>query len=41
MVTEVKPYPDKDNKVVMDKHVTNDISDPAEAVPNLPQELRS
>lgn len=40
MVTGVKPYPDEDIKVVMDKHVHNDIPDPAETVPNLPQELR-
>jgi CRP-like cAMP-binding protein len=40
MVTGAKPYADKDIRVVMDKHVNNDIPDPAEAIPNLPQELR-
>lgn len=41
MVTGSHPYPEKDVQIVMDKHLTQDIPDPADTVPNLPKELRN
>jgi len=39
MVTGRRPYPDKDGWTVMEMHVKQDIQDPAEIVPNLPEAL--
>ena len=40
MFTGKRPYPDKDGWTVMEMHVKQDIQDPAEIVPNLPEALR-
>jgi serine/threonine protein kinase len=40
MVTGKRPYPDKDAWTVMEMHVNQDIPDPADVAPNLPQALR-
>jgi len=40
MVTGKRPYPDKDGWTVMEMHVNQDIQDPAEVVPNIPEGLR-
>jgi serine/threonine protein kinase len=40
MVTGKRPYPDKDGWTVMEMHVKQDIQDPAEIIPDLPEALR-
>jgi serine/threonine protein kinase len=36
-----RPYPEDDPNLMLDLHVRQDIPDPAEAVPGLPEELRA
>jgi CRP-like cAMP-binding protein len=40
LVTGKRPYPDKDGWTVMEMHVNQDIQDPADYEPNVPEALR-
>lgn len=41
MLTGVRPFPEDDLPALVDKHLTQDIPDPGEIVPDLPEELRT